>query len=51
MKWAKPKMDRRQILLFHPTLEQTVPLDHPVRLLDEILRSDEIDWAPWEAHY
>jgi transposase len=51
MNWATPRMDRKQILLFHPNLEQMIPPDHPVRLLDEILRSPRVDWRPWEAHY
>lgn len=51
MNWAKPRMDRKQIPLFYPTLEKSIPMDHPVRMLDEILRSDQVDWGPWEAHY
>lgn len=51
MNWAKPRMDRKQMPLFYPTLEKSIPKDHPVRLLDEILRSHQVDWAPWEAHY
>ena len=47
--WAKPKLDRTQIVLFSPTLEETIPQDHPVRLVDEILR--ECDWSQWERHY
>jgi len=30
-------MDRRQILLFSPTLDAVISEDHPVRLFDEIL--------------
>ena len=37
--WAKPSLDRQQAMLFYPTLDQSVSDDHPVRLLDEILRA------------
>jgi transposase len=47
--WAKPPMAREQIVLFAPTLEATISEDHPVRLLDEILR--RMDWTAWEAEY
>jgi transposase len=43
--WAKAPIERSQIVLFSPTLEDAVSRDHPVRLLDEILR--ELDWAEW----
>jgi len=42
-------MPRNQLLLFASTLEERIPQDHPVRLLDEIL--DELDWTKWEAVY
>ena len=47
--WAKPRMDRRQVRLFSPTLDSMVPEDHPVRLFDEILSLQ--DWSAWESHY
>jgi len=47
--WAKPKLDRRQAVLFAPTLDESVGSDHPVRLLDEILRGR--DWSSWTRHY
>jgi transposase len=47
--WAKPGLDRQQAMLFYPTLEQSVSDDHPVRLLDEILRT--LDWSAWEQEY
>jgi len=47
--WAKPPMDRNQILLFSPTLNATIDEDHPVRLFDDILAS--MDWSSWEARY
>ncbi len=47
--WAKPPMDRRQIVLFAPTLDSMIPEDHSVRLFDEILSC--MDWSAWESHY
>jgi len=40
-------MPRNQLLLFASALEERIPQDHPVRLLDEIL--DELNWTKWEA--
>jgi transposase len=42
-------MPRDQIVLFTTSLEERIPDDHPVRLLDEIL--DQLDWSDWEAEY
>ena len=47
--WAKPPLARDQILLFSPTLDDSISDDHPVRLLDEILRAQ--DWSAWEQEY
>ena len=47
--WAKPPMDRKQIVLFSPTLDATIDPDHPVRLFDEILAT--MDWSAWEGRY
>lgn len=47
--WASPPLERHQAALFYPTLEDSIPADHPVRLLDEILGT--VDWTPWEAEY
>jgi transposase len=47
--WAKAPLRRDQILLFSPTLDDSIGEDHPVRLLDEILRVQ--DWSAWEAEY
>lgn len=47
--WAKPGLDRQQAMLFSPTLDESVSDDHPVRLLDEILRA--LDWSEWEQEY
>ena len=42
-------MPREQIVLFPTALEDLIPEDHPVRLLDEIL--DLLDWTAWETEY
>ncbi len=47
--WAKPRVARDQIVLFSPTLDASISNDHPVRLLDEILKG--LDWSAWEAEY
>ena len=47
--WAKAPMRRDQIHLFTPTLDSVISDDHPVRLLDEILRAQ--NWSAWEAEY
>jgi transposase len=47
--WAKAPLQRNQTLLFYPTLDDSISEDHPVRLLDEILRGQ--DWSAWEAEY
>lgn len=48
-RWAKTVLDRNQILLFPPKLDERIPEDHPVRLFDEILASR--DWSGWERRY
>ena len=47
--WARPGLDRHQTLLLYPTLDESVSPDHPVRLLDEILRG--LDWSDWTREY
>ena len=47
--WAKALLRRDQILLFAPTLDHSISDDHPVRLLDEILRAQ--DWSAGEVTY
>jgi hypothetical protein len=42
-------MDRGQITLFAPTLDDTLAADHPVRLFEEVLR--DIDFGDWESMY
>jgi transposase len=48
-RWAQPLRSRDQIVLFAPTLQQTIPEDHPVRLFDEVL--DSLDFSDWELGY
>jgi transposase len=47
--WAEAPLQREQILLFSPTLDEMIATDDPVRLLDEVLRG--LDWSAWEASY
>ena len=47
--WAKPALGRDQMLLFSPTLDDAISGDHPVRLLEELLRAQ--DWSAWEQQY
>lgn len=49
MRWARAGLDRRQAVLFPERLDDAVRADHPVRLLDEVLR--QLDWSTWEAAY
>jgi transposase len=43
--WAETPTPRDQMALFSPTLDDAISQDHPVRLLDEILRRQ--DWSAW----
>jgi transposase len=47
--WQDAPMPREQLVLFAETLEERIPEDHPVRLLDEIL--EKLDWNKWESEY
>jgi len=47
--WAQPLCSRQQTVLFAPTLDDAIQADHPVRLVDEVLRS--LDFSAWEAEY
>ena len=42
-------MPRAQLVLVPTALEDIIPADHPVRLVDEILNS--LDWTEYEAEY
>lgn len=47
--WAKAPERRDQLVLFPTRLDDAVPANDPVRLLDEILR--RLDWSAWEQGY
>jgi transposase len=47
--WATAPLDRLQITLFAPTLDDTLAAEHPVRLFDELLRG--LDFGDWESMY
>jgi transposase len=47
--WAKAPMPREQLVLIATTLDDRIPVDHPVRLFAEIL--DGYDWSAWESQY
>ncbi len=49
VRWQKAPVPRDQLVLFAECLEDRIPEDHPVRLLDEIL--NVYDWSDWEAEY
>jgi transposase len=48
MRWAAG-LDRQQLVLFPQRLDDAVPVDHAVRLLDEVL--GRLDWSTWESAY
>lgn len=47
--WQDAPMPRHQLVLIPTAIEELIPEDHPVRLVDEIL--DQMDWSAWEARY
>lgn len=47
--WAKAKVPRLQLHLVAPTLDDMIPQDDEIRLLDALL--DELDWSLWERKY
>ena len=47
--WQDAPMPREQLVLFSSTLEERIPEDHPVRMLDELL--DRLEWKEWECDY
>jgi len=47
--WAKSPNQRHQIMLFSPSLEDSISSDHPIRALDIILRG--LNWNDWESRY
>jgi transposase len=49
IRWAQSKCNRNQVVLFAPTLDDSVAADHPVRLFEEVLKG--LDFREWEAAY
>lgn len=47
--WAAAPMQRQQMALFAPTLDESIAADDPVRLVDEVLAG--LDRSAWEAEY
>lgn len=47
--FAKPPMCREQLVLFPEKLDQIIPPNHFVRLLDDILQ--RVDWSKWVEVY
>ena len=47
--FAKSPLSREQLVLFPERLDEVIPQDHRVRLVDEILR--RLDWSDWESLY
>jgi len=45
--FAQPVLGRNQLVLIPTTLDDAVPEEHDVRILDELLRTQ--DWSQWEA--
>src|SRR5262245_52203928 len=48
-RWAEAPEQREQLVLFSQRLDDALPREHTVRLLDEILA--RLDWSTWEAKY
>ena len=49
MAWASAPEVREQMVLFATSLDEVIPEDHLVRVLDEVLRT--LDWSEFEARY
>lgn len=49
MGWAAAPQKRDQMVLFSRRLDDAIPADHSVRLLDEIL--GRLNWTTWESEY
>jgi transposase len=47
--WATSPLDRNQVVLFAPTLDQSIPDEHSVRLFSETLAA--LDFSKWELMY
>jgi transposase len=51
--FRKPEVPRDQMVLWAQRLEDALPVDHPVRLVDALLKSKAFarTFAEWEAQY
>lgn len=49
MDWSQAPQRRNELVLFPTMLDDCIPADHSVRLLDAILR--KLDWSAWEQQY
>jgi len=49
IRWAEPKLPRKQVLLIPTSLDAVISEDHPIRQLDVIL--SDVDWSDWEKKY
>lgn len=51
--FRQPEVSREQLVLWEHRLEDAIPLDHPVRLMDELLGSDGFaaTFRAWELEY
>ncbi|TWT66372.1 IS1182 family transposase [Allorhodopirellula solitaria] len=49
VKFSMPPLARDQLVLFPERLDQAIPADHSVRLLDDIL--GRLSWNQWEQKY
>lgn len=47
--WSSAPSSREQLVLFPVSLDGAIPPDHPVRFVNEFLKS--VDWTSWEAQY
>jgi transposase len=47
--FASPPLGREQLVLFSEKLDNIIPQDHSVRLLDDIL--EKLDWKVWTDRY
>lgn len=48
-KFSTPPLSRDQLVLFPERLDQAIPADHSVRLLDDIM--GRLSWSQWELQY
>ena len=51
--FRRAELSREQLVLWSPRLEDAVPVDHPVRLLDELSHGESFaaTFREWESQY